>query len=579
MPTLIASDIQNKHLSKLYNNQNVSDLIITTSTNPEQKYHVIKALLIPYSKVLENMLFGEFLESNQKEIILENISDIALELFLNLVYFGRIENRPLSDFIDLIVFAHEFQMEDLEEKCKLVFKEMEDCDIKQVEEDFNNLIKRIELYNDETNWIWEVKQSLIKIVTLNFEKFVKTNDFYQMSIENLLLLLELDIFCGSEDNLFENIVNWIKFDYKNRLNYIDDIIQRIDLTCLSKENLTTIDRHEIFSKSSILPTLLLEACKIVINPKLEDDNAPTVFKRRCYRKFSIKFTSLGCTGSKIPTELKEYYRGIQYLDNYVTLQNGIQYWTVPFHGKYKITSVGAGGGKNPSNIGVREGFGAKVSGYFFLSKGSVLKVLVGQKGEPAKGGTGGGAGGGGGASFVVLKENVSNNEDKCEDNDICQINQNTTIVEKPLIIGAGGNGQSWHSWTTSGPDGRKPIENQKETSGAAGARGGGGGGFKFDGMGGDNSGTGGRSFVNGGQPGMLDINNNTYGANGGFGGGGSANHEGGGGGGFVGGKVVPLNSYAQSYPEYGAISYNEGYDQENESGVNKDDGYVEITLE
>ncbi|KAL9655061.1 hypothetical protein ABK040_008843 [Willaertia magna] len=545
MPTVEFGEVFRLKLGDLFNKEEYSDLCVSASDG--KTFHVIKALLVPFSKVLESMLYGEFMESNQKEITLEGVSSTALEMFLRIVYLGKIEDRPLSDFIDLIVFAHEFQMEEIEEKCKLLFKELEE---KKYEEDYDQLIQRIDQYNDETNWLVEVKQSLIKIVTLNFNEFVKSKDFFNMSPQNFLLLLELDIFCGSEDEIFDCACKWIDHDYDKRIEFIDDIVQRIDLVNLSKPLLTTMDKHSIFSKSTILSTLLFEAFKICINPSLEDDDNPVLFKRRSYRNFNIKFTSLGQTGHEAPKTLGTHYRGIQFMEN-VELINGIQYWTVPFNGKYRITACGAGGGVNTYNTQSREGYGAKVSGYFVLTKGTVLKILVGQKAENAVGYSGAGAAGGGGGTFVVMEEG-----------------------NKPLIIGAGGNGQNWSSWTTDGPDGRVPQLGVEETHGASADRGAGGGGFKFDGLSGDSC-TGGKSFVNGGVAGLMT---SSYGSHGGFGGGGGSLHEGGGGGGYIGGRGVPQNTYSVTYPEYGAISFNSGLDQENVGGVNKDDGYVEISL-
>ncbi|KAL9646009.1 hypothetical protein ABK040_000449 [Willaertia magna] len=270
-------------------------------------------------------------------------------------------------------------------------------------------------------------------------------------------------------------------------------------------------------------------------------------------RFIVKFTSLGTTGRNPPTQLGTHYQGVKHLENNVELKNGIQYWTVPCNGRFKITAVGAGGGNNQYKLSAREGYGAKVSGYFKLTKGMILKILVGQKGETAVGGTSRGAAGGGGGTFVVLEEG-----------------------NKPLIIGAGGNGQNWERWNTNGPDGRIPEKELKEINGASSERGGGGGGFQYNGLDGEYS-TGGKSFINGGSAGHQL--NNSYGGFGGFGGGGGSLHEGGGGGGYIGGKVVPQNNYNNSYPDYGAISFNDGENQENIGGFNRDNGYVEIVKE
>ncbi|ETN99760.1 hypothetical protein RFI_37707, partial [Reticulomyxa filosa] len=63
--------------------------------------------------------------------------------------------------------------------------------------------------------------------------------------------------------------------------------------------------------------------------------------------YSPTFTNLGATGRNGPTSLNTYYAN-QCHEKHVTLQNGIQMWTVPCTGKYKIIAYGARGGDNNS---------------------------------------------------------------------------------------------------------------------------------------------------------------------------------------------------------------------------------------
>ncbi len=96
----------------------------------------------------------------------------------------------------------------------------------------------------------------------------------------------------------------------------------------------------------------------------------------------------------------------------VTVQNGIQLFTVPYTGVYTIVSVGSTGGLDKSN-GAYRGKGAKIGGNFNLQKGQVLKILVGQIGtynHPYS------SAGGGGGSFVATSSN------------------------EPLIVAGGGGG-------------------------------------------------------------------------------------------------------------------------------------------
>ena len=235
-------------------------------------------------------------------------------------------------------------------------------------------------------------------------------------------------------------------------------------------------------------------------------------------------------------------------------------------GTYVIEASGGSGGNGtdgtqsnpiPWTLG---GLGAKILGSFKLSRGSQIKILVGQEGgtsitfadRP---------GGGGGGTFVTLSDNT------------------------PLIIagGGGGGGPTRNQFTEGDPG--QATANGTQCGGTGGHGGqvcnadtgkndstltsGAGAGLRGDGKGGVAIATGALSFTKGGTGGTCPA------SPGGFGGGGFAMVNGGGGGGYSGGGVVgsPTKGTAG-----GGGSYNDGTDQKSTAGVNKGDGEVIITL-
>ena len=90
-------------------------------------------------------------------------------------------------------------------------------------------------------------------------------------------------------------------------------------------------------------------------------------------------------------------------ENMVTVQNGIQLWKVPYSGKYEITAVGAAGGYGKYGS-VARGRGAYMRRDFILTKGDVLKILLGQEGSKN---TVHQSSGGGGGTFVATSANTS----------------------------------------------------------------------------------------------------------------------------------------------------------------------------
>ena len=62
-----------------------------------------------------------------------------------------------------------------------------------------------------------------------------------------------------------------------------------------------------------------------------------------FSEFSAVFTNLGASGRHGPTTLGSHYTGQDH-DSQVTLSSGIQQWTVPYTGEYRIEAVAAAGG-------------------------------------------------------------------------------------------------------------------------------------------------------------------------------------------------------------------------------------------
>ena len=141
--------------------------------------------------------------------------------------------------------------------------------------------------------------------------------------------------------------------------------------------------------------------------------------------FNAVFTNLGASGRFGPTSLGRYYAGQDH-DGQVTLSSGIQQWTVPATGKYRIEAIGAAGGYDTyRNSAQYRGRGAKMLGTFSLSKGEVIKILVGQEGGINSASQ---SSGGGGGTFVVRGSN------------------------SPLIIAGGGGGVETPSSRHAGCD-------------------------------------------------------------------------------------------------------------------------------
>lgn len=268
------------------------------------------------------------------------------------------------------------------------------------------------------------------------------------------------------------------------------------------------------------------------------------------------FTNCGAYGRSGPnqSQISSGYPAGNPLYGKVTSNNGVQSWVVPEDGTYTIEARGAQGGV-PITYQTKGGLGAIVSGTFNLKAGTVLKILVGQKGCAY-----GYDGGGGGGSFVAAVDPTS---------------PYTFLVTgdpiKPLIAAGGGGGGACNnngmdaSITPNGTIGATPGSggeggyNGNGGTASSNGYGSAGGGFATAGVYNGHSGNDypGASFLAGGLGGSSAYDETAISGCGGFGCGGGTHGNGwggGGGGGWSGGST----SSGSQFGGGGGGSYNSG---------------------
>lgn len=243
------------------------------------------------------------------------------------------------------------------------------------------------------------------------------------------------------------------------------------------------------------------------------------------------FTPCGATGQNGPTTINctSAYSAAAWAPNssYFTTSSGIQLWTVPTTGTYRVTALGARGGFGSIDVNAG-GAGARAVGDIALTQGQQIKILVGQMGSNPLNDSGAGGGGG---SFVTSSSNVAlivaggggggagiNSPGIRTGAGGAETNSGTAGQDGTVAGGTGGNGGATPTQAWSGASG-------------GGMTGNGGNGRADNSVAAD---SGGKSFTNGGAGGIR-IGTYNHGAVGGFGGGGGSTWGSGGGGGYSGG--------------------------------------------
>lgn len=292
------------------------------------------------------------------------------------------------------------------------------------------------------------------------------------------------------------------------------------------------------------------------------------------------FTTAGLAGRTGPTlaQCISAYSNTSWAGNseFFNVSSGIQLWTVPVTGLYKLTALGATRSaiRAPSICPM-----AKVTGLFYLQKGDVLKILIGQHSanetmlfsgsgatfvESASLGLLQVAGGAGGSAWTTNSVGVTGTQ-------AGPSRLSYTFVESTAVVGE------------CGISGIYSVGNKS-------ASGGGGGGY--DGL--PSKTSGGKSFKYGGEGGSLSASGYKGVVQGGFGGGGAGSYDYnlsyhaacyGGGGGYTGGSFGGANSNSANAPGHGGNggSYLADFALEDSSieltdGIEVHHGSLEISL-
>ena len=231
-----------------------------------------------------------------------------------------------------------------------------------------------------------------------------------------------------------------------------------------------------------------------------------------FAQTTYNFTNAGASGYQGPTQaqVNSAYSGTT-LNNAVTINTrGVQEWTVPATGIYTIEAWGAAGTNGSSQPA---GDGARLTGDFSLTQGTVLKIIVGQMPEL----TSYGSAGGGGTFVVKSSSNYADSDVLVIAGGGGGITGNSTNVTN-AHASAGTTGGTSQTGATGGSNGQgAPAAGYSGSKSCAGQ----GAGYLSDGGATDcgtiNSDEVAQSFVDGGQGGEGSCERTPWG---GFGGGG-----------------------------------------------------------
>lgn len=160
-------------------------------------------------------------ESEQKKIILKNISGQALRLIIDYCYTGEIEIN--ADNIEtLLPAASQLEFVEIETECSKFLENLLE----------KNPLNCLSYYSAAYLYNFEGLKSLaIKFMCEQFKEIKDTEDILSLEFDGLVELVKHDeLKAEREEDVFTTVLNWINHDEESRKQHLTELLKNVRYT-------------------------------------------------------------------------------------------------------------------------------------------------------------------------------------------------------------------------------------------------------------------------------------------------------------------------------------------------------------
>lgn len=185
-----------------------------------------KCVLASASPYFEAMFSGNFKESNENEIFLKDVPDMAtFDMVLGGVY-AKALHLDEGNVLAVLRISNLLQFQRIENECwEFILARMDDLDNSH----------EVLALADQLGQKRVYKQALMR-VAYNFRQLRHLEVFQEQDPQLLFKLLSSDdLRVNSEEDVVEALLFWLSFDRKSRMKYLPQLIQAIRVPLLTQE--------------------------------------------------------------------------------------------------------------------------------------------------------------------------------------------------------------------------------------------------------------------------------------------------------------------------------------------------------
>lgn len=244
------------------------DITLVANEHKFTAHRIVLASSIPYFNA---MFLNEMIESKQDMITINSIEANALEQFINYSYNGMITITN-DNVQSLLIGANFFHLKNIKTAC---------CEFIKKRLTVQDALF-IRMFADHL-MCHDLILCCNRFINKNFNKIAQTNAFLELQSIDLIDIIkrdELNVDC--EEEVYEALLQWIKFNIEKRKEYLPELLKNIRLPLVAPSYLfETIKNNDLIKNNLTARDLLDEACYYHLLPEKRNQLKTFKLKPRC----------------------------------------------------------------------------------------------------------------------------------------------------------------------------------------------------------------------------------------------------------------------------------------------------------
>ena len=280
-------------LNNLRANKDLFDVTLRVDGSQFQAHKVVLCASSPYFRA---MFTSAYIESAQDTVVLHDITAEALQQVIDFFYTSKL-TISTGNVQELLSAACMLQVTALKEAC---------CEFLRRHIGVSNCLGVCAFA--DTHSCLQLRALSDDYARRHFARVVHSEEFLQLHPDQLVDLIGGDVLSvESEEQVFDAVMDWVKYDVANREKCVADILAHVRLPLLKPSFLLNISTHEVAKRSQKVLLLVMDAIGYHLLPERKNSLPPHWLRPRVSNGKIEVMLAMGGMGRREPTNSVEQY--------------------------------------------------------------------------------------------------------------------------------------------------------------------------------------------------------------------------------------------------------------------------------